>query len=227
MFRYDGFGISAQAVTVTPREQLLVRGGVALVVWTILGLVLAGVLWMIGRPGSTAESASAQADKQRVGGGSRAGGVVASGLVLAIAVLVLLLMFLRVWWPLFALMASMVVLVAIRWEAGIARRFLVCALAVGMVAIAYEAGRLTFVVERTCVQVSKPQGRTCGILIGQTDRGMYLGKIMRRGHESALVFIPARRVRSARTTKLATTVTPNAADTRRKQLLSRVIGALP
>jgi hypothetical protein len=205
-FRYEGFGLSSHTVTVTPREQLLLRGGVAMTVWTVLGLILVLAL----------ETAS-----RRLNGSFSAVTYRAVALGLA-AVAVVLLLVLHVWWPLLAVGAVGVAFVTSRWRSRPVVRFLACAVAVGAVAVAYEADRLRFIVERTCVDYSRPSGRVCGILIGQTDRGIYLGETARQDR-SSLILVPANRVQWSTTVRTRAAVIESQARARRRPIRSRLL----
>jgi hypothetical protein len=207
-FRYQGFGLPGQAVTITPREQLLIRGGVAMVVWTALGVLLVFALELIHR--RMADSSPSPRLRRVVDLGFGAAAVVS-------------LLLLRVWWPLLALGAVVLVAASIRWRSRPVVRFLVCALAVGVVAVAYEADRLRFIVEQTCVDTRNRQGSECGLLIGQTDRGIYLGRLATDDRPSELVFVPAPRVERASTVKRDARVIAPEARARRRPIRSRLL----
>lgn len=206
--RYEGFGLSGQqAVALTSREVLFFFGGRALVIWALLGLAL--VLALQRLPPRTLE---AIAERLRT----------RSGLVaVAVAVLALMLV-LNVWWPVAALVAVLVILVAV---ATLRSRplplGLMGAAAIALVAVAYEADRLNYLVDDACVELADGAGRACGILIGQNDRGTYLGEPT--GDSYRLLFIPAERVNQAFAEKEDASVTPARAEARRESLVSRLL----
>ncbi len=219
--RYDGFGLPGnQAAAQTPREMLLAAGLRTLVVWTLVGAAL--VLALVRVPDAMPPAVTRRLRKRR---GQTAAAVVA----------VVLLLVLRVWWPLAAFAAVlMIVLVTVRWRQRPVARALVGVAAVALVAVAYEADRLTYVVERTCVTRAVtgdpvPTAPVCGTLVAQLDRGFYLGvPLPARGEErtepQALVYIPADRVQEAVSSKQQVSVTTSQAEARRERLLSRLFG---
>jgi hypothetical protein len=207
--RYEGFGLPGQeAAGSTPREALLAAGLRTLVVWIALGVAVALVL-------TAREDRLARAIQQRLR--TRVG-------VVVVVVLVVALLFVRVLWPLAAVLAILVTTRAtVIWNATSARRLLVTALAIGVVAVAYEADRITYYVESTCVNLEGPGGRACGLLVGQQDRGFYLGVAERAG-AARLVFVPADRVASASTRKRLARIDRDHAHNRRQSLVSRLPG---
>jgi hypothetical protein len=217
--RYDGFGLPGnQAAAQTPREMLLAAGLRTLVVWTLVGLAL--VLSLMRVPDATPPALARRLRRRR-------------GPFAAAAVALVLLLVLEVWWPLAAFAALVViVLVAVRWRERTLARALAGVAAVTLVTVAYEADRLTYVVERTCVTRAAvgdavPRAPVCGTLVAQLDRGFYLGvPLPARGEErtrpQALVFVPADRVQEAVSSKQQVSVTTSQARARRKRLVSRL-----
>jgi hypothetical protein len=218
--RYDGLGLPGnQAAAQTPREMLLAAGLRTLVVWTLVGAAL--VLSLVRVPDVTPPAVTRRLRKRR-------------GPAAAAAVAVVLLLVLKVWWPLAAFAALvMIVIVTVRWRERTLARALVGVAAVTLVTVAYEADRLTYVVERTCVTPAvygdPVPGATpvCGTLVAQLDRGFYLGvPLPARGEErtqpQALVFVPADRVQQAVSSKQQVSVTTSQAEARRERLLSRL-----
>ena len=205
--RYEGFGLPGQqTAAVTPREVLLAAGLRTLVVWIALGV---GVVLVL----TARQQRLARAIQRRLR--------TRSGLV-AVVVLVVALLFVRVLWPLAAVLAILATTYAtVTWDATSARRLVVTALAIGVVAVVYEADRITYFVESTCVNVKEPTGRACGLLVGQQDRGFYLGLSERSGR-ARLLFVPAERVSSSSTRKQLARVADRYARSRRQSLVSRV-----
>lgn len=220
--RYEGLGLSGQqAVGLTPREVLLFAGARSLLLWWLVGLAVVLLLLRF---------------VPRLGGvGVRRAPVLA---VLIAAVLAGLLL-LRVWWPLATLVALTVLVVAVaRWRGRPVLLFVVSAAAISLIAVSVEADRLSYKVDRVCVGLlaggataAEPRapapalavGRRCGVLVGQSDRGFYVGAIARRG-TSQLVFVPADRVAGAASTKVLIRVVPSYASARRERLVSRLLG---
>jgi hypothetical protein len=205
--RYEGFGLPGQqAAAVTPREVLLAAGLRTLLVWVALGVAVALALAASG-----ARLARAIEHRVRTHRGR-----------LAIVVIAIALLFARVLWPLAAVVAILATSYAtVTWPAASARRVLVTALAIGLVAVAYEASRITYYVEWTCVGVNQPVGRACGVLVGQQDRGFYLG--VPAGPDPArLLFLPAARVGNASTHKLLARVDRRHSEDRRTTIVSRL-----
>jgi hypothetical protein len=207
--RYEGFGLPGQqTAAVTPREVLLAAGLRTLVIWIALGVAVALAL-------TARNAALARAIQQRLR--TRAG-------LAAVVVLMVALVFVRVLWPLGAVLAILVTTYAtVTWAPSSARRLLVTALAIGGVAVLYEADRITYFVESTCVNVKEPAGRACGLLVGQQDRGFYLGVSERRG-VARLLFVPAARVSSSSTRKRLARVEERYARSRRKAVVARLPG---
>lgn len=210
-FRYAGLGLSAQALGVTAREQLLVRGGVAMVLWATLGLILVACLEPVRR--------RVLKDDHE----PRAGWTSARRMtrLAAAAIALPMVLTLNVWWPLVALATIVATIETMRLRG--AARLVVCAVAVGAVAAAYEADRLRYIVERTAVEYADPPGSVRGILIGQTDRGIYVVRINRRDSSSQLVFVPADRVQKARIAKAPVNVIESERRARRAPIRKRLI----
>ena len=207
--RYKGFGLAGdQGVGITAREQLLIRGGTALLLWAAIGAALFLVVealperWLRERPGRA----------------------VVIALVLSIPVLIAVL---HVFWPLLALLVVLFCLVLAdriphhRWW-----RMIMCALAVACVAVVYESSRLSFGVEWATVELENPASRAGGVLISQTERGVYIGDPSRPGRRLALLFVPARRVVSMTVTPLTRTVDAPTAVARRVPIRDRIWHAL-
>jgi hypothetical protein len=220
--RYEGFGLPGQqAAAQTPREVLLAAGLRTLGIWALLGLAL--VLSLRALPDET--------ERALVGRLRRP-----TGFLAAAAVALVLLLALKVWWPLATYGAVVaIVLASVHWKARPLARILASALAVALVAVAYEADRITYYVERTCVTPASTTGqggdrRMCGALVGQQDRGFYLGVPLEatgegvsEGLSQDLVFIPAAHVGDARSTKQLARVTESRADARRRWLPARLL----
>jgi hypothetical protein len=226
--RYEGLGLSGQqAVGLTPREVLLFAGARSLLLWWLVGLaVVLLLLRFVPRLGGV-----------RVRRAPVLAVLIAA--VLAGLLLLLLLLLLRVWWPLATLVALTVLVVAVaRWRGRPVLLFVVSAAAISLIAVSVEADRLSYKVDRVCVGLlaggataAEPRapapalavGRRCGVLVGQSDRGFYVGAIARRG-TSQLVFVPADRVAGAASTKVLIRVVPSYASARRERLVSRLLG---
>jgi hypothetical protein len=225
--RYQGFGLPGQqAAALTPREVLLAAGLRTLALWAVIGLILLLALRLVP---DDAVRALASRLRTRYG-------VLAAG-VLALALFLLL----KVWWPLAGLAAVLaIILASVYWESRPVRRFLISALSIGLVAVAYEADRISYLIERTCVLSSGPSGaraeireqaaapevrqgiRVCGILVGQQDRGFYLGVDTPEGGPYRLVFVPAPVVEGAYSATRLARVIPIRAEDRREPLRSRL-----
>jgi hypothetical protein len=205
--RYEGFGLPGQhAAAVTPREVLLAAGLRTLVIWVALGLAIALSL-------TVREGWLAGVIQQRL--------MTSWGRV-AVVALAIALLFVRVLWPLAVLVGVLATTYAtVTWAPASARRVLVTTLAIGLVTVADEADRLSYYVEATCVDEREPAGRSCGLLVGQQDRGFYLGVTERSGAASVL-FVPASRVASASSRKQLSRVNERAGRDRRKRIVSRV-----
>jgi hypothetical protein len=204
--RYSAFGLPGQqAAAVTPREVLLAAGLRTLVIWVAIGAAIVLALtvrdrWLAGRIGDLVRRRWAQ---------------------IALAVLALALLFLRVWWPLAALVGVLVATYAtVTWDGPSLKRVLVTVLALGLVTVAYEADRISYYVEWTCVAVDEPAGESCGVLVGQQDRGFYLGV----PDGGRLLFVPAARVASASSRRQLARASQPARDDRREPLVSRLVG---
>lgn len=184
--RYEGYGLPGQhTAAMSPREVLLTAGLRTLVVWVAIGLAIAWVLtWR--------ERRLARWIKR--GLRSRKGAAVAVFIGAA-------LLCMRVAWPFVAYLAILATAYATAtwWSASSVKRLLVTALAIGATTVAYEADRISYIIERTCLNVKDAGRRTCGLLVGQQDRGFYVG--VRDAAGVHLVFVPAARVASASTQK--------------------------
>jgi hypothetical protein len=204
--RYEGYGLPGQhTAALSPREVLLTAGLRTLVVWVAIGAVIAWALtWWERRP--------ARWIKRRL--------QTKEGIAVAVLIGVALLC-LRVVWPFVAYLGILATAYATAtwWSASSVKRLLVTALAIGATTVAYEADRISYIVERTCLNVKDPGRRTCGLLVGQQDRGFYVG--VRDAVGVRLVFVPAPRVASASTRKEPLRVE---AGDRRKTVILRVPG---
>jgi hypothetical protein len=223
-FRYDGFGLTGQqAVAYTSREVLLFHGARSLFLWALLGAAL--VFSLRALPEGTPKAIEARL-------WTRWG-------LIVVALAFALFLVLRTVWPLAALGAILAILLfEARWTGRPLARFLASALAVAVVAAAYEADRITYQLDWTCVDVAadaeggRASERSCGILIGQTDRGYYIGQprssssLSKAPFEPAsryrLVFIPADRVAGSYAGKQKARVIRAQADSRREWLPARL-----
>jgi hypothetical protein len=207
--RYEGFGLSGQqGVALASRELLFFYGGRSLVIWALLGGLLVFVLWQL--PERTVKPV---AERVRT----------PLGVGVTVVVVVALMPVLHVWWPLAAIVAVVVILMAVTyWRSRPVALFLMSAAAIALVAVAYEADRLKYVVDEACVVLADGDGRACGLLIGQNDRGTYLGRPS--GESYRLLFIPAERVLEASSEKRGAHVTPDRAEARRESPAGRVLG---
>ena len=222
--RYDGFGLTGQqAVAHTSREVLLFHGARSLFVWALLGAALVLAVRTLAVDTPKAIEARLRTRWVLIGVG-----VFALGLFLV----------LHVWWPLAAVAAVLAILLAeARWPARPLARFLAGAAAVALVAVAYEADRITYQLDWACVDVANVREgsaseRTCGILIGQTDRGHFIGQPQSSSSLSTapfepdspyrLLFIPAERVAGAWAEKQKARITRDSAGSRREWLPSRL-----
>ena len=208
-FRYQGFGLSGdQGVGITSREQILIRGGAALVFWVAIGAALFLVVEALPE------------HRLRV----RPRHAVVIALALALPVLVATL---HVFWPLLATLAIVLCIVlAERFPRHRLRRMIVCALAVACVAVSYESSRLRFVVESATVELRDPAGQVQGVLISQTERGVYLGDRSRPGGRLVLVFVPEARVVSMTVTPRSQEVNATTTVARRVPIRDRILHAL-
>ena len=214
--RYEGFGLPGQqAAAVTPREVLLAAGLRTLAVWAALGAAL--VLALRGLPDPVVRTLT---ERLRRWPGLLAAGAIALALVLLLNVL----------WPLAAFGALLAIVVAsVHWKDRPLPRLLVSVLSIGLVAVAYEADRISYQIEWTCVDLAPTAaGRpVCGMLVGQQDRGFYLGvpggadRTTGKAHRYRLAFIPAAEVEQASSTKRLVRVIDRYADSRRERLRSR------
>jgi hypothetical protein len=209
--RYEGFGLPGQYTAAqTPRETLLAAGVRTLLAWILAGAVLVlAVRWLAKRFAPP-----------------RGAAVVAWAAV----GLVVLLLVLKVWWPV-AVYAGVLAMVFVesRWPANRTVRTLVAVLVVVVVAVAYEADRITYYVEWTCV-TRADHARVCGVLVGQQDRGFYLGvpggaaAPVEEAGKYHLAFVPAELVRGAKSGKRKAHAIATRADARRERLISRFDG---
>jgi hypothetical protein len=204
--RYEGYGLPGQhTAALSPREVLLSAGLRTLVVWVAIGSVVAWVLtWR--------ERWLARWIKRRLR--------TWPGVVVAVVIGAALLC-LRVLWPFVAYLGILATAYATAtwWSASSVKRLLVTALAIGATTVAYEADRISYIIERTCLNLKDSGRRTCGLLVGQQDRGFYVG--VRDALGVRLVFVPSARVTSASTQKEPLRV--DAGD-RRKTVILRVSG---
>jgi len=223
--RYDGFGMTGQqAVAYSSREVLLFHGARSLFIWALLGAAL--VLSLRGLADDRRNAIKARLWTRW-------------GLLGVCALALVLFLTLRVWWPLAAVVAGLAILLAAaRWPDSPLARFLASAAAVALVAVAYEADRISYQLDWTCVDVAagaetdKASERSCGILVGQTDRGYYIGQpgssssLSRAPFEPdsryRLVFIPVERVAGAYAEKQKARVIRDNADARREWLPARI-----
>ena len=216
--RYEGFGLPGQqAATVTPREVLLAAGLRTLAVWAALGVAL--VLALRALPDPFVRDVAGRLRRP-------------SGLLAVGAIALALALLLKVLWPLAAFGAVLaIILASVHWKAQPLRRIVVSVLSIGLVAVAYEADRITYEIEWTCVDVAPAAGgtgeRICGMLVGQLDRGFYLGvpgatdRTTDKAGRYRLAFIPSGHVEQAYSRKQLARVIASKADARREPLRSR------
>jgi hypothetical protein len=234
-FRYDGFGMPGQQlVGVTPREQLLIRGGVTLLVGTLAGALLVAIGWVAaalaarrlpdeapGRVGHSALAARRLPDEApaRVGHSALAAVIAAELVLLATA---------HVFWPMWLVVALAVyVWMAVRHPEQIVGRAIVGAVAIAVVTLSYESNRLRYGIEDARVITRSPRVDVKGILIGQNDRGVYLGVDRRRGGGLlTVVFVPPNRVVEMHTTSRTAIVDRPSQRARREPVRERVWDAL-
>lgn len=213
--RYEGFGLPGNlAATLTPREVLLAAGLRTLFLWALLGVALVLVLRAI--PDAKVRALVGRVRRRWI--------------VLTVAVpAIILLLSVRVWWPLGTYGAVLAITLAtLYWEPRSPRRLLAYAVSVGLVAVAYEADRLSYLVEWTCVDLAQAQQKICGTLIGQKENGLYLGvpgaasaraELSRPPH---LAFLPSSRIEEATAEKQLARVIAARAAARREPLYSRL-----
>ena len=210
--RYQGFELPGNVAAVqTPREVLLAAGLRTLGIWALVGVVLVLALRRLPE-----DRGRAMADWLRT----------RAGIFAAVAVALAFMLVLRVWWPLAAYAALLwIVVTSVVWRERRVARWLAAVGAVAVVAVAYEADRLSYYVERTCVRPASGR-ELCGTLVGQHDRGFYLGVPIGEAEEHAppqeLVFLPADQVEGASSAKLLVRVTSATAENRRERLLWRL-----
>jgi len=206
--RYDGLGLSGQvAAAMTPREVLLAAGLRTLLAWSLVGVLIAAVLNIRRR--WLARAIIGLLRQWR------------SWVVLAVIVGALLLLSRVVWIPVAVISVLAVAYATVRWHAAPARRLGVTVLAIGVFAIAYEADRLEFYVESTCVY-REGMTKVCGRLVGQQDRGIYLAVPDKDGPAAELHFIPATVVTRVRATKVTAEVDDAHRESRRKRIIERI-----
>jgi hypothetical protein len=203
--RYAAFGLPGQqAAAMTPREVLLAAGLRTLVIWVAIGAAI--VLALTARDRWLAS---------RIRELVRRRWVQVSLMAIAIA-----LLFMRVLWPLAVLVAVLVATYAtVSWDGLSVKRVLVTVLALGLVTVAYEADRISYYLEWTCVMTREPAGESCGVLVGQQDRGFYLG-VPEGGR---LLFVPAGRVASASSRRQLARAAQPARGDRREPIVSRLV----
>ena len=143
--RYEAFGLSGQrSVPLLQREYAFYAGLRSLVIWGLIGVAVFYSL-------STAA--------QRIRGEPLARlktmrGRVAAAAVVA-ALIVLLLFTLRVWWPLAAVLGLLAALAAqLYWQARRVARVAVAVAAIVLIAVTYEADRITYRLERVYVALA-------------------------------------------------------------------------
>lgn len=213
-FRYDGFGLPGQQlVGVTPREQLLVRGTVTLLLWTAIGSVFFGL--------------AAVAERKIQDRDNRRRALTAMGGLAAVA-LIILIFAAHVFWPLLMVVAVMLFMALPFLGAahGVAR-VAICVVAIGLVALSYESDRLHYGIEWSVARLRAPDEVAEGVLIGQNDRGLYLGVEGRPGRRLTVLFIPSGRVVSLRSTPQRRTVDTPAGEARREPVRLRIWHAPP
>jgi hypothetical protein len=105
-------------------------------------------------------------------------------------------------------------------------RVVAAAAAIAAVALAFEADRLRYQLDVSCVElVDGARGAApCGILVGQNDRGIYVGVPPARAGRYALVFVPASQVKTASSHKEPRSVIREFAQVRRRPLVERLLG---
>lgn len=193
-----------QLVGITPREQVLIRGGVSLLVWAAIGALLFAAVELV-----PARHLRRMTTRR---------GLAVVGITVA-----LLLLTLHMFWPLLAAIAVLTcVVLAIAVPQHRLARAVACAIAVAGVAVSYEASRLRYGIEWSVVTLERPSGEARGLLIGQTDRGVYIGEPSRPGARLTSLFVPARRVSLVATSPLARTVNPTTLRARREPIRDRV-----
>jgi hypothetical protein len=214
--RYEGFGLSGQgAVAVTPREVLLFAGARSLVIWAAVGFVITLVLRRL-------DEETARRFLRRI---ARPSG--AAGLTVVVVVLVLAL---HVMWPLAVVLALLVLVkAAASWRGRPVLRVVAAAAAIAAVALSFEADRLRYQLDMSCVTLLEAAGgaRVCGILVGQNERGIYIGVAPAAGDSAkrhALRFVPAEQVQTADSVKTPRRVIDEFAHVRRKPLVERLLG---
>jgi hypothetical protein len=246
-----------EAAAQTSREFLLFSGATTLARWLYIGLVGAGFLavfagiWQLVRPvlGLPPLSRVASRAIERAGHWPVKVGVAPFLAVTPVLVLPVLVLLPHVWWAPAAFVAVCLVVgeqVIARRAADTGRRndppqeagrraprvvrlrsVLVTLAAIALVAVAYEADRLTYRLNWACVDIVGERVHTCGILIGQNDRGLYIGapKTPDRPRAAAyrLVFVPANRVREAFARRRTAMVIESSAEDRRQALVARLV----
>jgi small neutral amino acid transporter SnatA (MarC family) len=231
LLRYAGFQFGAQTLAVTPREQILIRGGVALALWGTIGAALITVvrfglraLTMLQKHPAPREQPRAASSSPPATPSIRGPSRLAVFIVAAVACFLVVLLAHR-WWIFAALLAVPCIALAVtRWHGRPALWLPVSALAVAVVAAAYEADRLSYVVEWRCVRMSASTDTTCGVDLATKSEGVYLGQPREKGSTSPsrVVFIPSSKVAGSYTVTRKEGVTPDQTVSRRRSLLSRV-----
>jgi hypothetical protein len=214
--RYEGFGLSGQeAVAVTPREVLLFAGARSLVIWAAVGFAITLALRRLDD-----EAAGAVVRRLKR----------PPGLLAAAALVVVLVAVSHVVWPV-AVVAALAALlkVAASWRARPVLRGVASAAAVAAIAIAFEADRLRYQLDVSCIAPAAEShvAGQCGILVGQNDRGVYVGvppASTARAARYALVFVSAAQVASIVSHKQPRTVIDEFARRRRTPLVERLLG---
>jgi hypothetical protein len=192
---------------VTPREVLLAAGLRTLVIWVSVGVAFALIL---GRGKRRIARMLRRRRRTRLG-------------CAVVAALAIGLLFAHVLWPLATLVGVLATTYAtVTWPPASVPRVLIATLAIGLVAVAYEADRLSYYVERACVSGKDPTETPCGLLVGQRDTGFYLGVTERPG-VADLLFMPTSRVVRARSHKELSRVPEPAARDRRKSIVDRIV----
>jgi hypothetical protein len=235
LLRYGGFQFGAQTLVVTPREQILIRGGVALALWGAIGAAVITAMRLVVRTLTALRKHRASREPRNPGssrppakpsdtGRSRSALLIAVGIAAGMACVLVLLLAHR-WWILVAGLAVPSIALAVsRWHGRPALWLPLSALAIAIVAAAYEADRLSYVVEWRCVQMSAGT-ENCGIDIATRSEGVYLGQPRESGstRASRVLFIPSSKVVSSYTETHEERVTPEQAVSRRRSLLSRLV----
>jgi hypothetical protein len=145
-----------------------------------------------------------------------------------------LVVVLHVIWPL-AVVVALLVLVkaAASWRERPVLRVVAAAAAIAAVALSFEADRLRYQLDIACVRLldgnggASAGGEPCGILVGQNDRGIYLGvppPSSTPAERYKLVFVPAAQVKTSASHKTPRRVIDEFAAKRRKPVVERLLG---